>query len=140
VENERWDVYYGGWPQFGDLLAWKYVNIGPDNRIAAYDPGYADGSSTPGEVVYSNLEMLTLGLSAEPTDALSLRFSASDMSVHQSMTGDTDFGNYYQLNATYRYTGKLSFGMYAARIDPGGAFGAGADAATEIYGEMKLNF
>ena len=139
-ENERWDVFYGGWPQFGDLLAWKYVNIGPDNSIATYDTGYADGSSTPGEVVYSNLEMVTLGLTANPNDALSVRLSVSDMSVHESTTGDTGFGNYYQLNATYRYTGKLSFGIYIAMIDPGGSFGLGADPATEIYGEMKLSF
>ncbi len=137
--NERWDVMYGGWPQFGDLLAWKYVNIGPGNALAAADPGYASGSSTGGEAVYSNLKMLTAGLRVSPLASLKAEVSWSRLQFDQ-VAGDDDYGQYWQLKLDYRYSPKVGFAAYAAMIDPGDAFGEDADTATEVYVETMVKF
>jgi hypothetical protein len=138
--RERWDVFYGGWPQFGDLLAWSFLNLGPGNNIAVYDPGYADGSSLPGEVVYGNLLLPTAGLALTPVEPLTVRLSWSPVTVHEAAGGPDDFGDYWQLGARYRYSAQLSLAVYAARIEPGAAFGPGADAQHELYWETELKF
>jgi hypothetical protein len=138
-DNERWDVFYGGWPQWGDLLAWKYLNVGP-NIISSYDPTYNDHSSTGGEAVYSNIKIATIGAQAKPIDKLSVDLSYSLLTIDQT-AGDDDFGNYYQATLTYQYSQPLSFSLYAAMIDPGDAFTApNTDKATEVYWEADFKF
>jgi len=140
-KNEGWDVFYGGWPQFGDLLAWKYVNIGPANSLAGvYD--YNKLSTTPGEAVYSNLEMITIGASAKLMQDLSANFSYSMLSFDETYAGvDDDFGDYYQLTVKYQYNKQLSFSLYGAMLSPGDAFnGTPKDDATEIYWETDFKF
>jgi hypothetical protein len=139
--NEAWDVFYGGWPQYGDLLAWKYINAGPDNSIAIYDPGYNAGSTVGGEALYSNFDMVTAGVNVWPAEGLKTSASYSRISANRTFGGaDKDIGDYYQVTAEYRYTDHLKFGMYAARIDPGAAFGALNDPASEAFWEIMLNF
>jgi len=139
-EKERWDVFYGGWPQFGDMLAWKYVNVGGANNITDYDPTYNEGSSTPGEAVYSNLSMASVGVGANLTSQLSTKFTYGLLTVDEPVAGaDDDFGDYYQLQATYGYHKNLSFSVYSAMIDPGDAFN-NDDKAYEIFLETKLVF
>jgi len=139
--NEAWDVFYGGWPQYGDLLAWKYVNIGTVNNITNYDPNYNIGSSTGGEVVYSNFNIATVGVNTILCDKFSTKFSISKITVDKTYdNADDEFGYYYQLFAMYDYSKQLSFSLYAAMIDPGHAFGDKTDRATEIFWEANLKF
>lgn len=139
-EKERWDVFYGGWPQFGDLLAWKYVNVGPANAIANYDAKWNEGSTVGGEAVYSNLKIATLGLGFNLTASLSADVSYSLLTVDQPDPGkDDDFGDYYQINMTYAYSPNLGFALYGAMIDPGRAF-INDDNAYEFYWETQLKF
>ncbi len=138
--NERWDVFYGGWPQFGDLLAWKYVNVGPANAITDYDPNYNEGSTTGGEAVYSNISMASVGISAQLTSKLSAKFTYGLLTVDEPIAGvDDDFGDYYQLQAKYGYSKNLSFAIYTAMIDPGKAF-VNDDQAYEFLVETNLKF
>lgn len=140
-KNEAWDVYYGGWPQYGDLLAWKYINVGADNAIAIYDPGYAAGSTVGGEAVYSNFNMLTGGLDLWPLSGLKTSVSYSRVTADQTFGGaDREIGDYYQATAEYRYSKHLTFGIYAALIDPGAAFGGKSDEASEAFWDITLNF
>ena len=143
-EKERWDVFYGGWPQFGDLLAWKYVQIEkplPDyNSINDYDPNWAEGSSTTGEAPYSNISMLSAGIGAQLTQSLSAKFTYGMLTVDEPIAGvDDDFGDYYQLQTKYGYSKNLSFSMYAAMITPGDAF-INDDDAYEFFIETNLSF
>ncbi len=138
--DERWDVVYGGWPQFGDLLAWSYLNLGAYNRVSVFDPGYASGSSVPGEVVYGNLLLPTIGLDLHPVAGLDARLSFSPITVQESAADSDDFGEYYQLSARYRHSQHLSFAAYAALIDIGAAFGPDADAQHELFWETRLEF
>jgi hypothetical protein len=139
--REAWDVYYGGWPLYGDLLVWKYINAGPDNAIAIYDPAYDAGSSVPGEAVYSNFDMFTGGLDLWPIAGLKLTASYSKLIADETFGGaDDDIGDYYQLTAEYRYSKHLTFALYAALIDPGAAFGDRNDPASEAYWDVTLSF
>jgi hypothetical protein len=142
-EKERWDVFYGGWPQFGDLLAWKYVNtppVWPPNAIADYDENWNEGSTVYGEAVYSNLKIATLGLGFNLTASLSADVSYSLLTVDQPDPGkDDDFGDYYQINMKYAYSPNLGFALYGAMIDPGRAF-INDDNAYEFYWETQLRF
>ncbi len=139
-ESNRWDVFYGGWPQFGDQLAWKYVNIGPGNNIANYDEDYNELSSTGGEAVYSNLSKATAGVGLNFTKKLNAKISYSMLTVDEPDPGaDDDFGDYYQLEAQYKYTDFLTFALYAAAIEPGDAF-VNDDTAHELFWETKLTF
>ena len=138
--DERWDVVYGGWPQYGDLLAWTYLNLGPGNGVAGLDPGYAAGSSTPGEVVYGNLLMPSAGLELRPRDDLDCRASIAPLSFHRAPGASDNLGLYTQLNVRYRYSPQLAFALYAARLDPGDAFGPDADAVHEVFWEAALSF
>lgn len=141
AENEAWDVFYGGWPQYGDLLAWKYINAGADNAIAIYDSSYAAGSTVAGEVVYANFNMITIGLEGRPVEALKVNVSLSRLVADQTNPGiGDDIGDYYQLTGEYRYSQHLAMGLYAALIDPGNAFGGGSDPASEAFWEMTLSF
>jgi len=139
--NERWDVFYGGWPQYGDLMVWTFVNVGPGNNIAGYDPGYADLSSVPGEAVYANFLMPFAGLELRPHASLDVRLSWAPVRVHRPAAGvSDDFGDYWQASAKLRYSRQLSFGLYAGLIQPGAAFGPGADPQREFYWEAELRF
>lgn len=139
--NEAWDVFYGGWPQFGDLLAWKYVNTGGSNVISRYDPGYNAGSSTGGEAVYSNVTLATVGFGTTLFDKFSARATWSKLTIDETVDGiDDDFGDYYQLTLKYPYSPNLSFAVYAAMIDPGAAFEEGADPAVEAFWETRFFF
>ena len=141
TDNEGWDVFYGGWPQFGDLLAWKYVNVGGLNSLAnVYN--YTKLSSTPGEAVYSNLQIMTIGASAKLMEKLSGNLSYSNLTFDETYAGvDDDFGDYYQANLKYQYNKQLSFSLYGALLAPGDAFTAPAtDNATELYWETDFKF
>jgi hypothetical protein len=155
-EKERWDVFYGGWPQFGDLLAWKYVQIedlAPGyNSINNYDPNWAEGSTTTGEAAYSNISMFSAGIGAQLTKSLSAKFTYGLLTVDEpdyimiddegnevKIKNDDDFGDYYQLQAKYGYSKNLSFSVYGAMIDPGDAF-ITDDDAYELFVETNLKF
>jgi hypothetical protein len=139
-DNERWDVFYGGWPQFGDLLAFKYLNVGPNNAIAYYDANYNQGSTVPGEAVYSNLKVATLGIGSNLTASLYADLSYSLLTIDQPDPGrDDDFGDYYQINLRYAYSPNLSFAIYSGLIDPGKAF-LYDDNAYEFFWETQLRF
>jgi len=141
--REAWDVYYGGWPQFGDLLVWKYINAGAGNAISRYDPAYALGSSVAGEAVYSNFNMYTGAVDVWPLRDLSLKLTASYSRLaadETAGTADDEIGDYYQLGADYRYSKNVTFSFYGALLDPGAAFGEGADPAAEGYWDITLSF
>jgi hypothetical protein len=140
-ENEAWDVFYGGWPQFGELLAWKYINRGRDNAIAIYDSTYNAGSTVGAEAVYSNFDLYTAGIHVNPLEALKVVLSYSKLIADETIDGiDSDIGDYYQLTAEYRYSKHLMFGVYAALIDPGAAFVKRNDPASEAYWDVTLSF
>jgi hypothetical protein len=138
--NERWDVFYGGWPRYGDLLAWTYLNLGDGNVMSVYDPVYADGSSQPGEVVYGNLLMTTGGLDLAPDPDLRVGLSVSALRADHAPGGSLSIGTYWQLNARYAYSPQLTLALYAARLDPGAAYGPGRCAAHEVFWETRLAF
>ena len=139
-DNEGWDVFYGGWPQFGDLLAWKYVNIGGGNvlnNVYAYNAL----STTGGEAAYSNFSMGTIGVSAKPLAKVKADLSYSMLTFDEVPAGtDDDFGDYYQLKLGYQYSKNLSFAVYGAILNPGGAFAGAGDPATEFFWESKVRF
>ncbi|ADH84823.1 alginate export family protein [Desulfurivibrio alkaliphilus] len=139
-DNEQWDVFYGGWPQWGDLLAWKYLNVPPNNLNQAYS-SFGDYSGVTGEAIYSNLQIITVGASAQLTPKLSANLSYSDLSFNRTDPGvDKDFGDYYQATFRYQYTPQLSFGLYAAMLEPGDAFEDNDDSATEVFWEVAYRF
>lgn len=148
-DKERWDVYYGGWPQFGgqiggwpqigDLLAWKYVNL-PTNAIADYDANWNEGSSTPSEAAYNNLSIASVAVSAQLCENLKANLSYGLLTADETDPGkDDDIGDYYQLDLSYTYSKGLSFGLYSAMIDPGDAH-VGDDTAYEVFLETNLRF
>jgi hypothetical protein len=140
-KNEAWDVFYGGWPQYGDLMVWKYVNVGSDNSIAIYDPNYNAGSTVGGEAVYSNFNMFGGGIGIQPTQSLTARLTYSKILVDRYSAGSSDdFGDYYQFFGKYRYSEHISVAVYAAMIDPGAAFADRSDPATETFWEVDLDF
>ncbi|MBW6520031.1 MAG: alginate export family protein [Desulfoarculaceae bacterium] len=144
-DNKQWDVFYGGWPQWGDLLAWKFLNLKVNstanvNNVKSVYDSFDDYSNVVGEAIYSNLQMITLGTSARIMPKLSANISYSLLSFNETDAGvDDDFGDYYQASLTYQYTKELSFSLYAAMIDPGKAF-TDNDNATEVYWETKYKF
>ncbi|MDO9263514.1 MAG: alginate export family protein [Desulfosalsimonadaceae bacterium] len=139
-EMERWDMFYGGWPQWGDLLAWKYLNRGAGNNISDYDPTYNQGSTVANEAVYSNISMPSIGVGASLTEQLSAKLTYGMLTVDEPVAGaDDDFGDYYQLQASYGYSKNLSFSVYTAMIDPGDAFKTD-DKPYEVLIETKLKF
>jgi hypothetical protein len=138
-DKERWDVFYGGWPQFGDLLAWRYVNV-PLNTTTEYDAGWNEGSSVIGEAVYSNMQLATIGMGAKFPLNISAQLSYSMWMADETNPGvDDDLGDYYQLTTKYGYSPNLDFSIYAAMIDPGDAFLTN-DKAYEVYWEAALKF
>jgi hypothetical protein len=140
-KNEAWDVFYGGWPQYGDLLVWKYVNVGSKISIAIYDPDYNAGSTVIGEAVYSNFNIIGGGIGIQPIESLTARLSYSKIIVDRYAVGTSDdFGDYYQFSGKYRYSKHVSVAVYAAMIDPGGAFAGRKDPATEAFWEVDLDF
>ncbi len=146
-DNEGWDVFYGGWPQFGDLLAWKYVNADNKNTGAyrnnlAHVYPYHNQSSTGGEAFYSNLQIMTLGSSAHLLKNLAANISYSKLKFNHTYAGvSDDFGDYYQGKLKYQYNKNLSFSMYGALIAPGDAFnGIPKNDATEAYWETEYKF
>ena len=144
-KNEQWDVFYGGWPQWGDLLAWKFLNLKKDattnvNNLKSVYTSFDNYSTTVGEAIYSNLQMMTFGTSANITPKFSANLSYSLLSFNETNPGvDDDFGNYYQATLKYQYNKELSFSIYAAMIDPGNAFTTN-DKATEVYWETQYKF
>jgi hypothetical protein len=151
-KNKQWDVFYGGWPQWGDLLAWKFLNLKTSpttnlNNLKSVYTSFDTYSTTVGEAVYSNLQMITFGTSANITPKLSANLSYSLLGFNETNPGvDTDFSNYYQATLKYQYTKELSFSIYAAMIDPSKTFTenpyqAGmTDNATEVYWETQYKF
>ena len=154
-DQERWDHFYGGWPQFGDLLAWKYVSTSYNSSLGGYDSRWREQSSTVEEAVYSNLTILSAGLGCNITKELSAKFTYAMLTFDepaldsQGIEKDDDFGDYYQLQAKYIYSKNLSFAMYAALIEPGDAFvvsdtgdwrSVGNDEAYEFFWEINLSF
>jgi hypothetical protein len=153
-DSDRWDVFYGGHaPQFGDIIAFKYLNVGEYNVIArTYDLGYNELSSTGGEAVYSNLENITIGASANLLKNLSAKVSWSMLEAdetHTTLAGysfDDDIGDVYQLTLKYKYTDKLAFTLYGAMFDPGDAFDDNdpltdyEDSASELFLEADYRF
>lgn len=143
-ENERWDVMYGGWPQFGDMLAFRFINA-PPNNLNSLDDSFGESAGLTGEATYGNLQIATIGASASLTEKLSADISYSILTFDETMAGiDDDFGDYYQANLKYQYSKNLSFALYAAMIEPGDAFSdanpAWDDEATEIFWEAALKF
>ena len=141
--NNSWDSFYGGWPIYGDMLAWKYINVGTANSLSNPYPGYTVGGRIGGEVIYSNLTMGTVGVGFAPRSDVSVKLSGSMLEfidVNPAVTDSEEFGNYYQLDAKYNYTDALSFAMYAAMIDPGDAFGPDTENAYEFFWETSLKF
>ena len=141
TDNEAWDVFYGGWPQFGDLLAWVYVNLGPGNPTTGRPLQYNRMSSTLGEAAYTNLCMPSIGINAK-YGKLSGKISYTKLTFDET-TGsqDDDFGDYYQIQARYQYSKHLSFAGYAAMIDPGDAFNSfHANSAYEAFWETRIDF
>jgi hypothetical protein len=139
--RERWDVFYGGWPQFGEHLAWTYTNLGPGNGITRYDPTYAQGSSVPGEAVYSNLLMPTLGLEVKPHPRVTAKASWSWLRADQTAPGvDDEIGTYAQIFAKYTYSKNLAFSVYGGYLDPGPALGNNADPQHLVYCDAELTF
>lgn len=147
ADYEGWDVFYGGWPQFGDLLAWKFVNIAPNNvnTSAAPFPGInvvdAASGTVAGEAAYSNFSIATIGFSCSLLGKISPKISYSKITIDETAAGmDDDFGDYFQVEIKYAYSKALSFRIYAAKIEPGDAFGTLNDAATEFFWEADLKF
>jgi alginate export protein len=157
-DQERWDHFYGGWPQFGDLLAWKYVSTGYNSSLGGYDSKWREQSTTVEEAVYSNLTILQAGIGCNLTKSLSAKFTYAMLNFDEPIIDaagnkkDDDFGDYYQLQAKYTYSKNLSFAMYAALIEPGDAFEVnmnpdapswthvGDDDAYEFFWEANLSF
>ena len=141
-DNEGWDVFYGGWPQFGDGLAWKFINVGGANILSqVYD--YNKLSSTGGEAVFSNMQIITLGASANVMKDLSLKVSYSNLKFDETYAGiDDDFGDYYQAKLKYTYTKFLSFSLYSALLQPGDAFEtiSPQDDQIEVFLETDFHF
>lgn len=140
-ESNQWDVFYGGWPQFGDMLAWKYLNLhGANSLKGVYN--YDDYSNVVGEAVYSNFSNATIGASANLMKDLSANLSYSMLTFDEVADGmDDDFGDYYQATLKYQYNKQLSFSLYAALLSPGDAFdGTAKDDATEVYWETEYKF
>ena len=134
MDNEGWDVMYGGWPQFGDLLAWMYVAAPPL-------PRGMEGVSTGGEAAYVNFDMVTLGASLALTPRLSANGSIGMLTFDQVTAGmDDSMGNYYQLTVSYRYNKALGFKIYAAMFAPDDGIGTDLDNAHEIFWEADLRF
>jgi hypothetical protein len=138
--NERWDVFQGGWPQFGDIFAWTWLNLGAGNAVGRFDPGYADGSCVIGEVVYGNLLMPTLGVSLQPAADWTAKLSTSRLTAQRVATGSDAIGACHQLTLRYRYSPQLAFSLYAAFLEPGDAYGPDADTIHELYWEADLDF
>lgn len=142
-ENEGWDVFYGGWGgQYGDLLAWAFVNLpGSANVVStAYD--YGRLSSNYGEATFGNIKMATLGMSASLMKSLTSSVSYSNLTFDETYAGvDDDFGDYYQITLKYLYNKNLSFTVYGAMLSPGEAFSDTAgDTAREFYWETNYTF
>ncbi len=146
-DYEGWDVFYGGWPQFGDLLAWAYVTV-------PVLPGYSaigdPAVSTNGEAAYTNLHIATIGLGFAIDDKIFPKISFSKLrfdedntnTVYGPLLTGNDLGNYYQLNAKYQYTKMLAFSAYYAIIQPGDAIEdlLCSDDAQEFYWEAEVKF
>ena len=132
-DYEGWDVFYGGWPQFGDLLAWMFVQI-PPNAIVGNIP-----ESTEGEAAYSNINIATAGFSNN-FGKLSTKLSYSMLRLDEA--DEKDFGDYYQAQASYAYSKNLGFSVYAAMIEPGDHYKNKGmeDEAYEFFWEANLSF
>lgn len=139
-DYEGWDGYYGGFPQFGDLLAWTYASF--SGSISQADPSFGAQSTVFGEDVYSNLQIMTIGASANLMQKLSGSFSYSNLTFDEAKFGlDDDLGDYYQATLKYQYNKQLSFMLYGALLAPGDAFDElHNDNATEVYWETDFKF
>ncbi len=138
-ESHAWDVFYGGWPQFGDLLAWVFVN-GPAGA-ANSATGFSSTASVIGEAAYTNLILPKVGISCF-IGPVAAEVSYTKLTIDEPIGGvDDDFGDYYQIQAKYAYNKNLSFAAYAAMIEPGDAFAApGDDTVYETFWETRVNF
>ena len=127
--------------------AFKYLNIGGGNSIGnTYDSNYNQLSSTGGEAVYSNLQNISIGASANLFKNFSANVSWSMLEADETDAGfDDDIGDVYQLTLKYKYTDKLAFKLYAGLFAPGDAFDDGTDTwdeddATEVFLEADYRF
>jgi len=151
-DSEQWDVFYGGWPQFGDLLAWKYLNLRKNNTenvnsLNKVYNSYDSYSAVAGEAIYSNLQLASFGASAKFTPQLSGNLSYTWLNFDETDPGvSDDFGDLYQATLTYQYNKQLSFSLYGALLAPGEAFTDHPtdpnmdDNATEVYWETMYKF
>jgi len=144
-ESEQWDVFNGGWPQFGDLLAWKYLNLGSANNINNVYSTYDDYSNVTAEAVYSNFSMASIGASANLLKNLTANLSYAMLTFDEvAANADDDFGDYYQAKLKYQYNKNLSFSLYGALLSPGDAFKTTPttpmDDATEVFWETDFRF
>ena len=135
---EEWDVVYGGWPQFGDLLAWTFVNA-PPNRIVGYDETYQTG-----EAAYRNILLYTAGINFT-VGSVTPKFSYTKIKADETEAyglDDDDLGDYYQFSMGYQYSKALSFALYYAMIQPGDEFtdSGSCDDAYEFFWEAKVKF
>jgi hypothetical protein len=138
---EGWDVFYGGWPQFGDLLSWVFVN-GPGK----FSTGYSQTTSVTGEDNYSNLNLATLGTDINVGKVKSsLSYTklmiADNTTVNANLKQAEDYGDYYLFMITYPYNKYLSFTLDTGAIDPGDAFpDTNDDMAYEVFWETSVKF
>lgn len=138
---EGWDVFYGGWPQFGDLMAWVFVN-GPSQ----FATSYAGTSTVGGEANYSNMNLATggidIGIGKVKSTISYTKMIVNDISTtNPNLLRDNDYGDYYQLKVAYPYTNAVTFSIYYGMIEPGDAFpDTNDDPAHEFFWETNLVF
>lgn len=136
---EGWDVYYGGWPQFGDLLAWSFLALPTGANVHNGNGNDNTKASTTAEAAYTNISITTLGVSLAPAEKISCKVSGSMIKWNEA--SDDDFGNYFQLSLGYKYSKSLSFAIYAAMIDPGDSFSnTEGDPSIELFYQADLRF
>ena len=94
-----------------------------------------------GEAVYSNFNLMTIGINFLLFEKLSAKISGSQILINETDKNLSDqFGNFFQLDANYKYSENLSFRLYAGFMKPGKTFISSKDNATEVFWEVKLKF
>jgi hypothetical protein len=142
-DNEGWDVFYGGWAgQFGDLLAWTFVNLPGEANVLNTVYDHDRLSSTSLEAVFSNLQVVSFGADVNLMKDLTATLSYSSLIFNETYDGvDDDFGDFYQAHLKYKYNRHLSFYIYGALLAPGDALDdMSQDNATEIFWETDFRF
>jgi hypothetical protein len=84
--------------------------------------------------------MTTVGVELTPHPDWKVRLSGARLRLPEPAGGSDDLGDYAQLHARWRPTRNLSLAAYGAWLEPGSAYGSGADPAHEVYWETALSF